>query len=75
MSEPDYKAFAIEVMEAWPDTGLDGADLQEMGESHGLLIEAQVTEYCGEGDKCGCREYVMWENDMPWTCYKKAWLK
>lgn len=38
--KPDWEAFGRAVMEAWPDSGLDGFDVQELAEKHGLIVEA-----------------------------------
>ena len=38
MIKPDFEAFARELMRGWPDDGgIDGFNLQDMAEKHGLL--------------------------------------
>src|SRR5690242_8335694 len=46
------RAFAQEVMQAWPEGGIDGGDLQEIAEKHGLLIEKQMVAPCCESCNC-----------------------
>ena len=53
--------FAQEIMSAWPDGGIDGADLESVARDHGLLAETHPTEPCGEG--CNCA----------WTCDADDW--
>lgn len=49
-------AFAYAVMGDWPDVGgLDGFDLQALGEKHGLLEKLERQAPCGEF--CQCAEY------------------
>ena len=51
------RGFAKAVMGNWPDVGgLDGFDLQEMGEKHGLLERLNRTVPCSE--LCNCVENV-----------------
>lgn len=33
----DFEAFAKEIMERWPECGVDGFELQELAERHGLI--------------------------------------
>ena len=52
------RAFAQGAMNGWPeDQGLDGFDLQDLAEKHGLLKlkDPKPTEPCGE--HCWCEEY------------------
>ena len=46
------RAFAREVMEAWPDGGIEGDDLQEIAHRHGMLAPETLFEPCGEWCKC-----------------------
>lgn len=63
------RAFAQEIMDGWPDcSGIDGDDLQNIAEKHGLLKPETRTEACGEN--CACAEY----GDFPVTCYRKTKL-
>ena len=68
------RAFALEIMEAWPDgSGLDGGDLQKLAEKHGLLSYEIRHEPCGEG--CICDEYFApseWNRGA--RCYRKTAL-
>ena len=55
---PDFEAFAKDIMDDWPDGfDIDGADLQEKAEKHGLLyrvdggFDPEV-----HGDTHGCAE-------------------
>lgn len=65
------RAFAQDVMEAWPMGGLDGGDLQAAAEKHGLLKPEIRHEPCGEG--CSCAEYAdAREFADGVTCYRKT---
>ena len=65
------RAFAQDIMSYWPDGDLDGGDLQEIAEKHGLLKLETRYEPCGES--CKCSEYA---NAFEWkdgvTCYRKT---
>lgn len=63
------RGFAQRVMEAWPEGGLDGFDLQDTAEEFGLLQRVEVAEPCGEG--CSCVEYGA---DFPTDCYHRTSL-
>ena len=57
------RAFAKELMEEWAEHfALDGGDIQELALKHGLLVEVEMTELCGE--LCECAE----AGDFPQTC-------
>ena len=62
------RAFAQAVMESWPESDVDGGELQDMAERHGLLRPETRTEPCGED--CLCAEV----GDFPTTCYRKTGL-
>lgn len=62
----DLKAFAKEIMKAWPDGGIDGDELQDIAIRHGLLTPWEMTEPCGEN--CNCAGL----SDFPLTCYRIA---
>ena len=47
------RAFAREVMKAWPDGGIEGDDLQEIAVKHGMLSPETRFEPCGEW--CNCK--------------------
>lgn len=53
----NLRAFALAVLEDWPDGAPDGFDLQDLGVKHGLLAlkDPKPTEPCGE--RCWCAEY------------------
>jgi hypothetical protein len=62
------RAFAFDVMEAWPDGGLDGGELQDIAVKHGLLIPETRIESCGEN--CTCVDY-----GFPTNCHRRIdWL-
>jgi hypothetical protein len=66
-------SFARDVLSNWPEGGIDGADLQELGIKHGLLIlkSPGPKEPCGED--CMCAEYFSdaeWAQGVP--CYRYA---
>ncbi len=65
---PNYKGFAMAIMEDWPDTpNLDGFDIQDLAVKHGLLNPVTVTEPCG--DNCNCLEWIA-PDEFPTTCYR-----
>ena len=39
MTKPNWEAFGREIMEAWPEGGVDGLDLQDIAVRHGVLRE------------------------------------
>lgn len=39
MTKPDWEAFGREIMEAWPEGGVDGFELQDAAVKHGVLRE------------------------------------
>ncbi len=65
------RAFAQEIMQAWPESGIDGDDLQEIATRHGLLTPKIMHAPCG--DNCLCAEVLEpneWESGT--TCYRKT---
>ena len=68
------RAFAHEIL-THTTGSLDGFDLQEIGESHGLLEQIEATEPCtpqdADGDYPGC---VCTEVGFPCTCYRRTAL-
>lgn len=68
------RQFAREMMDAWPDGGIEGDELQESAVRCGLLTETQRSEWCG--DNCACGEFHDFNDDrLPVTCLRKAaWL-
>ena|SRR3990167_6127047 len=65
----NLRSFSRAVMESWPEGDLDGGDLQDIAEKHGLLKSETVTEPCGEN--CWCN----YHGEFPAVCYKRAaWL-
>jgi hypothetical protein len=68
-NEAKLRAFVQELFKGWPDDlGVDGFDMQDLAEKHGLLVPTEVTAPCGE--VCSCAEY----GDFPATCYRKTSL-
>ena len=67
------RAFAQEIMDHWPEGGVDGDDLQEIAIRHGLIVPAIKYEPCGVG--CFCESYAgidEFENGV--TCFVKTEL-
>jgi hypothetical protein len=65
----ELRNFIKNIMAHWPDGGVDGGDLQDIAESHGILKQESVSERCGEN--CSCAEY----GAFPTQCFKKIyWL-
>ena len=46
------RAFAKDIMEAWPDGCIEGDDLQEIAVKHGMLAPEIRHEPCGEWCQC-----------------------
>lgn len=65
------RSFALEILEAWPDGGVEGDELQDIAEKHGLLKREIRYGRCGE--ICSCAEYVD-ENEFTAgiDCYRKT---
>ena len=65
-----WEAFGRAMLKDWPEpygACLDGFDLQELGEKHGVLIGTEHAEPCG--DDCNCvAEYGA--DEFPITCYR-----
>lgn len=61
------RGFAQAVMKVWPETAMDGGDLQDVAVDHGLLRLETRTERCGE--RCYCEV-----NSPVWVCYRKTEL-
>lgn len=53
----NLRAFALAVLEDWPDGAPDAYDLQDLAVKHGLLAarDPKPTEPCGEN--CWCAGY------------------
>lgn len=65
------RAFARDIMAAWPDGDVDGGALQEIAVAHGLLVPETRTEPCG--DACECAEYHSPEDMAEGvTCYRRG---
>lgn len=64
--EPKREAEFVRHMftEVWPESGIDGGELEELGERFGFLKTVDATESCGEG--CVCALY----ESFPMTCYR-----
>lgn len=62
------RAFAQEAVNALPEFGLDGGELQDLAVKHRLLKPEERTEPCCE-EACICAEY-----GFPTTCYRKTEL-
>ena len=39
VTKPNWEAFGSEIMEAWPEGGVDGFELQDAAVKHGVLRE------------------------------------
>ena len=69
------RAFAREVMAAWPEGGIEGEDLQEIAHRHGMLAPEIRHEPCGEW--CNCNSMNGLDSD-DWNggveCYRRTAL-
>ena len=64
------RAFVQELFTDWPhEFGIDGFDLQDLAEKHGLIEPREVSAPC-HPEHCACAEY----DDFPQTCYRKTAL-
>jgi hypothetical protein len=67
-------SFAQEIMNIWPHGDVDGGELQDIAEKHGLLTPETFYEPCQES---GCNCAGMWSREE-WeagvTCYRKKIL-
>ena len=63
----DFAGFAREVLSHWPDEGIDGFDLQDLGVKHGLLRE---TTY--DPDLHGEDRFGVAEKGDPWFIRRYA---
>jgi hypothetical protein len=52
------RAFAQDIMQAWPEGDVDGGELQEAALRHGLLERSEPTQQ--ERDENGLDEYDDW---------------
>ena len=69
------RAFAREVMAAWPDGGIEGDDLQEIAHKHGMLAPEIRHEPCGEWCNCNAGVDVdggEWDRGV--ECYRRTAL-
>ena len=69
------RAFAVEVMAAWPEGGIEGDDLQEIAHRHGMLAPEIRHEPCGEWCNCNAGVDVdggEWERGV--ECYRRTAL-
>ena len=41
MTKPNWEAFGREIMEAWPEGGVDGFALQDLAVKHRVLVETK----------------------------------
>ena len=69
------RAFAQAIMEAWPEGGIEGDDLQEIALKHGMLAPEIRHEPCGEWCQCngiGGYDSDGWQRGV--TCYRRTAL-
>ena len=69
------RAFAVEVMAAWPEGGIEGDDLQEIAVKHGMLAPETRFEPCGEWCNCNsmnCLDSDDWKGGV--ECYRRTAL-
>lgn len=61
--KPDWEGFGRAIMEAWPEGGLDGFDLQDIAEKYGVIREVPY-----DPDKHGTGGLEEWgmEPGNPW---------
>jgi hypothetical protein len=67
------RAFARDIMAAWPEYDIDVGDLQDIAEKHGLLKQETRYEPCGEN--CSCKGYFTPKDFKEGIiCYRKTEL-
>lgn len=66
------RAFAQEIMDHWPESGIDGDDLQEIAVKHGLLMPTIRYARCNE-EGCFCAGYASEkEFESGVVCFRKT---
>ena len=69
------RSFAQSIMEAWPEGGIEGDDLQEIACRHGLLAPDTRFEPCGEWCQCnGIGGYDSDDWQLGVNCYRRTAL-
>lgn len=74
-AEDKLRAFARELFEHWPEAaGVDGFQLQDLGEKHGLLAKKDPAPRQPCGENCACREYYPDEDfhEGAVICYQRT---
>lgn len=69
------RSFAQAIMEAWPEGGIEGDDLQDIAVKHGMLAPETRFEPCGEWCNCNAGVDVdggEWERGV--ECYRRTEL-
>jgi hypothetical protein len=69
------RSFAVAIMEAWPEGGIEGDDMQEIAVKHGMLAPEIRHEPCGEWCNCNAGVDVdggEWERGV--ECYRRTAL-
>ncbi len=69
------RAFAREVMSAWPEGGIEGDDLQDIAVKHGMLAPELRHDPCGEWCQCngiGGYDSNDWQRGV--VCYRRTAL-
>ena len=72
MKKPDFESFARAIMDKYINADgmgidMDGGEVQDLAEKHGVMKVVKMTEYCDEEGACGCRDYGA---DLPTDCYR-----
>ena len=69
------RAFANDIMQVWPEGGIEGDDLQEIACRHGMLAPEIRHEPCGEWCNCNCLgdfDSADWQRGV--ECYRRTAL-
>ncbi len=71
MKKIDYEAFAKAILEYdYCSYDLDGGTIQELGVTHGLLIETETLGVCVDGEDCYCLTTL---GEIPDTCFRQTY--
>ena len=70
----NLRGFAQRIMQNWPEGDVDGGELQDAAEAHGLLTREDRTDYCGDEEACSCCEQSAAFGCMRFTCFRTTAL-
>jgi len=71
MNEPDPIGFAKAILKHFPDCRIiDGGELQDLADKHGLLTKERRTTACSDDGSCNCADCLSpTEMECGFDCY------